>query len=117
MRIWQTLAVLVLGLTVTLWALDTFFETPPLPKLVANMTGEFHDDDPEFSRRVRTAYPAPNSLNILTNDLAEQGYTITGRYAVFEMCEFTCRCTWVIIWPVEGKKATRIRGKFIPTCL
>ena len=116
MRLWNVMAVLVLGLMVALWALDTFVENSPLPKLVGNMTGDFYGDDPEFQQRVSAAYPAPYSLAILTKDLAEQGFTIEGRTAVFETNDIPCRYTWAIIWQVEGDKATRIRGEFIPTC-
>ena len=106
MRLFETLAVLVFGVMVALWAFDAFFGNPPLPKLVYNRTDEFFGEDQEFQQRVRVAYPAPYSLALLTKDLAEQGFTLDGRSAVPETGAFPCRYTWSIFWQVEGDKAT-----------
>jgi hypothetical protein len=111
------MAIPALCFILALWAFGAVFDNPPLPRLVANMSGDFYGDDFEFKRRVRSAYLSPVSLATLTIGLAEQGYVIERKSAVFETSDFACRYTWSISWQVEGDKATRINGMFIPTCL
>ena len=106
----KSLAVLALGIVLALWALGAFVDNPPLPKLVASMTGDFYGNDPEFPRRVTAAYPTSVSLAVMTKNLSDQGYIIKENTAVFEEDFFACRSTWTIYWQVEGDKATRING-------
>ena len=105
------------GLILVVWTFDQFLGGPPLPKLVGNKTGEFFGDDGAFDQRVRAAYPAPYPLTLLTKDLAEQGFAVEGRTAVFEANDFPCRYSSLIFWQIDGDRATRLQGAFIPTCL
>lgn len=117
MRVAKTLAILTLGCVLVLWALGAFVQNPPLPRLVANMTGDFYGDDPEFRRRVAAAYPSPVSLVDLTKDLTQQGYLIEGNTAVFFENYFSCRNEWAISWQVQGANAVHISGSYTLACL
>jgi hypothetical protein len=100
-----------------LWALGAFVEKPPLPRLVANMTGDFYGDDPEFEGRVATAYPSAVPLAALTKDLSDQGFTVEGNTAVFFENFFSCRSEWAISWQVQGENAIHIYGSYTLACL
>jgi hypothetical protein len=117
MPILKSLAVLALGVILALWVLGAFEDKPPLPKLVANMAGDFYGDDPEFQRRVTAAYPSPLPLAALTKDLSDQGFTIEDDAAVFDDSDIACQCTWTIYWQVEDDNATQIKGSYSVPCL
>ena len=116
MRAALTLAILSLGCIWVLWALGAFVDKPPLPRLVANMTGDFYGDDPEFQRRVAVAYPTPVSLAALTKDLSDQGYILDERTAVYAERFLGCRDLWTISWHVAGDQASQIQGSFEHIC-
>jgi hypothetical protein len=116
MRAALTLAILTLVCVLVSWAFGAFVEKPPLPRLVANMTGDFYGDDPEFQRRVAAAYPSPVSLDVLTKDLSDQGYILGERTAVHEERFLGCRDVWTISWQVAGEQASQIQGKFEHIC-
>ena len=117
MRAALTLAILTLGCVLVLWALGAFVDKPTLPRLVANMTGDFFGDDTEFQRRVAAAYPSPVSLATLTKDLSDQGFTIEDDAAVFEDSDIACRYIWTIYWQVEDDNAKQINGSYFLACL
>ena len=117
MRALTSLAFLALGSVLAMWALGVFDDKPPLPRLVANMTGDFYGDDAEFKDRVAATYPSPVFLATLIRDLSEQGFVIQADEASFEDSDIACRYIWRIVWRAEGANATNIKGRYPLTCL
>jgi hypothetical protein len=70
----------------------------------------------EFNRRVAAAFPIGSDTNVLTQALANQGFTVNVTDATYHAANGPCTLDWQVVWAEVGGKLSQASGNYQRTC-
>ncbi|HUY68623.1 MAG TPA: hypothetical protein VMV79_04920 [Alphaproteobacteria bacterium] len=104
---------------VIIWAVNYFFERkpPPLPQLVAGLSGDTTAQSAAFQQRVEDKFPVGTPAGDMTEELAREGFKLTDTAAIFERRILKCEDHWEIDWQASHGDVTWVNTSYYRSCL